>query len=181
MNVFSRAFAWLATLMHAYLYDCLPEEVIIVSSSNGSAIAFKQMWWLSRFSVKLWLPWKVEAADMVYLWYKTRCRTFCYVTDGAEILSYVWRWPACCKGKPARIDKRILVARLVSDRSSREVTELLQAFHGPLYDFHGSEDTAPREAGYWFPMMNPDSNDMLYVITASGKVHKFFKHQLVQL
>jgi hypothetical protein len=164
---------WLFTTGHVLFCENLPFEVVVVTPKGNSAASstrFTKLWYVQRFFVKLWLPWVVEADSLVYLWYKARCRSFCYVACGRELLECEWRWPTCTtKSAPPRFADRVIVARMICDGSSTEVTELVQAFQGPGYDFHG----ASMPVGCWFPMMG--EQDQLYVITAANHTLKFGK------
>lgn len=134
------------------------------------------MWWPQKFFVKAWLPWVVsdEPGTKVYLWYKSKCRSFCYVAPGKEVAAGKWRWPCRHTGDPAR---RIIVARIVREGHSTEVTDIMQAFQGPSYDFHGLK----REARFWLPTMSDNHRDYLYIVTSGGLTLRFRDHDIISL
>lgn len=171
------SYAWLLSRFHALLCEQLPYRVEVTTSARVRRV-YQHRWWLPRYAVKLWLPWTIEDPDdTVHIWYKARCRSFCYVTTGARVLSCSWEgWPAATGTKPD-FANRIIVARIVSEGHSSEVTATLQAMQGPLYDFHG----LLRPAAFWLPSMCPDGTNRLYIITAGGRTFKLGRDELLSL
>lgn len=170
----SSILGWCAATVHAWLFDNLPTKVMLVRQGKDlPPLVVANMPWLQGFTVRLWLPFLARDKDTVYIWYRSRCRTFCYLASGADVVSRRWQWPSH-KGVP-RLGSRVSVARLVGEGSTREVTKVMREFQGPLYDFHG----AKRTAGRWLPVMG--RRDTLYILTGDRRTFRLRHDDLVEL